>query len=138
MFLCKQCFWLIDLLGCSLVWLTAFFFFFAPHADDLKVNVGKSEIVPVGQVGDLNALACVLWCRVGSLPITYLVMPLGAHCKNSLIQNPIIEKMEKRLTISCCLILSLICFLGSVFGVQRCLNGCFFYIYIFYLFMDSS
>ena len=115
-----------------------FFFFFAPQADDLKFNVGKSEIVPVGQVGDLNALACVLWCRVGSLPITYLVMPLGAHCKNSLIQNPIIEKMEKRLTISCCLILSLICFLGSVFGVQRCLNGCFFYIYIFYLFMDSS
>ena len=62
MFLCKQCFWFIDLLGCSLVWLTAsfFFFFFAPQADDLKVNVGKSEIVPVGQVGDLNALACVL------------------------------------------------------------------------------
>ena len=56
--------------------------------------------------------------------MTYLVMPLGAHCKNSLIQNPIIEKMEKRLTISCCLILSLICFLGSVFGVQRCLNRC--------------
>ena len=111
-----------------------FSFFLPPHADDLKVNVGKSEIVPVGQVGDLNALACVLWCRVGSLPITYLVMPLGAHCKNSLIQNPIIEKMEKRLTISCCLILLLICFLGSVFGVQRCLNGCFFF-YIYFLFI---
>ena len=30
----------------------------------LKVNVGKSEIVPVGEVGNLHALACVLYCYV--------------------------------------------------------------------------
>ena len=35
----------------------------------LKVNVGKSEIVPVGEVGNLHALACVLCCRVGNLPM---------------------------------------------------------------------
>ena len=44
-----------------------------------KVNIGKSEIVPVGVVGSLNTLACVLGCNVGRLPMTYLGMPLGAH-----------------------------------------------------------
>ena len=63
----------------------------------LKVNVGKSEIVPVGDVGDLNGLACILCCKVGTLPMRYLGMPLGAHYKDSSIWNPIIEKMEKRL-----------------------------------------
>ena len=63
----------------------------------LKVNVGKSEIVPVGDVGDLIGLARILCCKVGTLPMRYLGMPLGAHCKDSSIWNPIIEKMEKRL-----------------------------------------
>ena len=44
----------------------------------LKINVGKSEIVPVGDVGDLNALASTLCCKVGTLPMRYLGMPLGA------------------------------------------------------------
>ncbi|XP_075645807.1 uncharacterized protein LOC142616966 [Castanea sativa] len=42
----------------------------------LKVNVGKSEIVPVGEVNNLDALANVLQCRVGKLPMKYLGMPL--------------------------------------------------------------
>ena len=36
----------------------------------LKVNVGKSEIVPVGEVGNLDALARILCCKVGCLPIS--------------------------------------------------------------------
>ena len=32
----------------------------------LKVNVGKSEIVPIGEVNNLDALANILQCRVGS------------------------------------------------------------------------
>lgn len=43
----------------------------------LKVNVGKSEIVPVGEVNNLDALANILRCKVGSLPMKYLGMPLG-------------------------------------------------------------
>ncbi|XP_030939916.1 uncharacterized protein LOC115964808 [Quercus lobata] len=58
----------------------------------LKVNVGKSEIVLVGDVGDLNGLARILCCKVGTLPMRCLGMP-----KDSSIWNPIIEKMEKRL-----------------------------------------
>ena len=48
----------------------------------LKVNVGKSEIVPVGDVGNLIALARILCCKVGTLPMRYLGMPLGAHYKD--------------------------------------------------------
>ena len=43
----------------------------------MKVNVGKSEIVPVGEVNNLDALANILHCRVGTLPMKYLGMPLG-------------------------------------------------------------
>ena len=43
----------------------------------LKVNVGKSEIVPAGEVGNLGALARILCCKVGRLPMSYLGMPLG-------------------------------------------------------------
>ena len=64
----------------------------------LKVNVGKSEIVPVREVYNLAALANILHCRVGSLPMKYLGMPLGTSFKAALIWNPIIEKMEKRLS----------------------------------------
>ena len=63
----------------------------------LKVNVGKSEIVLVDEVGNLDALACVLCCKVGYLPMSYLGMPLEAHYKDSSIWNSIIEWMEKRL-----------------------------------------
>ena len=47
----------------------------------LKVNVGKSEIVPIGEVNNLDALANILQCRVGSLPMKYLGMPLGTSFK---------------------------------------------------------
>lgn len=64
----------------------------------LRVIVGKSEIVPVGEVGNLNVLAHVLCCRVGNLPMTYLSMLLWAHYKDSSTWNLIIEKMERRLS----------------------------------------
>ena len=54
----------------------------------LKVNVGKSEIVPVGKVNNLDALANILHCRVGSLPMKYLGMPLKTFFKTALIWNP--------------------------------------------------
>ena len=64
----------------------------------LKVNVGKSEIVLVGEVNNLDALANILQCRVGSLPMKYLGMLLGTSFKTALIWNPILEKMEKKLS----------------------------------------
>ena len=71
----------------------------------LKVNVGKSEIVLVGEVGNIGALATILRCRVGSLPMKYLGMPLGTPYKTSL-WNLILERMEKKLSGWKCLFLS--------------------------------
>ena len=68
------------------------------HITGLKVNVGKSEIVLVGEVNNLDALANILQCRVGSLPMKYLGMPLGTSFKTASIWNPILEKMEKKLS----------------------------------------
>ena len=63
----------------------------------LKVNAGKSEIVPIGEVRNIQHLANILQCRVGSLPMIYLGMPLGTSYKTASIWNPILERMEKKL-----------------------------------------
>lgn len=62
----------------------------------LKVNIAKSEMVSIGEVNNVHALAEILGCRVGVLPMTYLGMLLGASHKSS-IWNPILEKMERKL-----------------------------------------
>ena len=63
----------------------------------LKVNVHKCEMVPIGEVDDVHALADILGCRVGSLPMSYLGMPLGASHNSLSIWNPILEKIERKL-----------------------------------------
>ena len=63
----------------------------------LKVNLGKSELVPVGEVHNLDVLVGLLGCRHSSLPLKYLGLPLGAKFKEVSIWNPILEKMERRL-----------------------------------------
>ena len=44
-----------------------------------KVNVLNSEMVPIGEVHNVHALVEILSCRIESLPMTYLGMPLGAR-----------------------------------------------------------
>jgi hypothetical protein len=63
----------------------------------LKINLGKYELVPVGNVPDVEGLAAVLGCKVAELPIIYLGLPLGSSFKDQSIWNGIIKKMEKRL-----------------------------------------
>ena len=63
----------------------------------LKVNLGKSELVAVGAVPNMDLLVAVLGCKQGSLPMKYLGLPLGAKFKDKLIWNPIVEKMERKL-----------------------------------------
>jgi len=62
-----------------------------------KINLGKSELVHVGQVYSIELLVDVLGCKLGSLPMRYLGLPLGAKFKEKSIWNPIMEKVEKRL-----------------------------------------
>ena len=65
--------------------------------EGLKVNILKSEMVPIGEVNNVHALAKILGCRIGTLPMTYLGMPLGASYKSPTIWNPILEKIERKL-----------------------------------------
>ena len=60
--------------------------------------MGKSEIVPIGEVSNIQTLANILQCRVGSLPMLYLGMPLETLYKTASIRNPILERMEKKLS----------------------------------------
>ena len=52
-----------------LIWFEAVF--------GLKVNLGKSELVAVGAVHNMDLLVAVLGCMQGSLPMKYLGLPLG-------------------------------------------------------------
>ena len=63
----------------------------------LKVNVLKSEMVLIGEVDDVHALAEILDCRVGELPMSYLGMSLGASRNSPSIWNSILEKFERKL-----------------------------------------
>jgi hypothetical protein len=66
-------------------------------ASGLRINLSKSEMVPVGEVGDVEELASILGCDVTSLPLKYLVLPLSAKYKDAHMWNSVIEKMEARL-----------------------------------------
>ncbi len=48
----------------------------------LKVNMTKSEMVLIGEVNGFSALVDILYCHIGSLPVHYLGMPLGASYKS--------------------------------------------------------
>jgi hypothetical protein len=63
----------------------------------LKISLVKSKLVHVDNVGDVERLARIVGCRVASLPMKYLGLPLGALYKATSIWNGIIEKMEPRL-----------------------------------------
>ena len=63
----------------------------------LKVNTLKSKMVPIGEVPNVHVLVEILSCRIGSLSMTYLGMPLGASHKSPTIWNSIFEKIERKL-----------------------------------------
>ena len=63
----------------------------------LKVNIQKSEMVPIEEVDDVHALAEILVCRIETLPMSYLGMPLGVSHNSPSIWNPILEKTEWKL-----------------------------------------
>ncbi|RVW23984.1 hypothetical protein CK203_092050 [Vitis vinifera] len=52
--------------------------------DTLKINLEKSELIPVGRVHDIKGLTLELGCKVDGLPSCYPGLPLGAPF-NSLV-----------------------------------------------------
>ena len=76
------------------LWLVLFWF---EVVSELKINMGKSELVPVGVVPNIADMVDVLGCKQGSFPMKYLGLLLGANVKDSSIWNLILEKMKRRL-----------------------------------------
>ncbi|KAF5458660.1 hypothetical protein F2P56_022673, partial [Juglans regia] len=66
-------------------------------ASGLKVNFDKSKLVLVGTVSNTRQLASIIGCKVASLPITYLGLPLGAAARASSIWDSVIEKIGRKL-----------------------------------------
>ncbi|RVW36959.1 Transposon TX1 uncharacterized 149 kDa protein [Vitis vinifera] len=65
----------------------------------LRINLNKSEILPVGRVENAELLAAELGCKVGSLPSTYLGLPLGASHKSVKVWDGVEERMRKKLAL---------------------------------------
>ena len=64
----------------------------------LRINLDKSEILPVGRVDSLEELTLELGCKVGTLPSSYLGHPLGAPHKLA-AWDGMEERFRRRLTM---------------------------------------
>ena len=63
----------------------------------MRVNLGKSELVQVGDVLFLEEFADILGCKTTTLPMKYLGLTLGAKFKLKDVWTTIVKKMERRL-----------------------------------------
>lgn len=63
----------------------------------LRVNLGKSELIPVGSVPRISILAAFLGCKIGALPTTYLGLPLGASFKAPRVWDGVVDRVQRRL-----------------------------------------
>ncbi|RVW28885.1 putative ribonuclease H protein [Vitis vinifera] len=79
------------ILSCLLMWFEAI--------SDLSINLNKSEILSMGRVENVEVLASELGCKVGSLPSTFLGLPLGAPHKSVVVWDGVEERMRKRLAL---------------------------------------
>jgi len=64
----------------------------------LRINLAKSSILPVGSVDNIQILVGLLGCKIDSFPLTYLGLSLGAKFKEKDIWDPVIGRLEKRLS----------------------------------------
>lgn len=63
-----------------------------------KVNLQKSEIIPIGEVEELDTLASLFGCKVGSLSSIHLGLPLGAFHKTCIVRDLVEERLKRRFT----------------------------------------
>ena len=72
-----------------LMWFEAF--------SGLKINLSKSEIIPIGPMDNAEELAKELGCKTRAFPTYYLGLPLGAKHKAVGVWDSIEERFRKRL-----------------------------------------
>ena len=61
----------------------------------IKLNLGKSWLVPVGNVHDLEELVTILGCKMSKLPMEYLTLPFDFKFKAKIIWITILEIWKK-------------------------------------------
>jgi len=66
-------------------------------APGLKVNLAKSNLIPVGHVDQAERLVDILGCGFATLLVKYLGLPLGASYKSTHIWDGVVEKIDCRL-----------------------------------------
>lgn len=66
---------------------------------ELRINLDKSELISVGCVENVKALAAELGCKVGRLPSSYLGLPLGAPFKFMATWDGVEKRFRKRLVM---------------------------------------
>ncbi|RVW71963.1 LINE-1 reverse transcriptase-like [Vitis vinifera] len=76
-------------LGWILAWFEA--------ASGLRINLAKSELIPVGEIDNVEEMAVELGCRIGSFPVKYLGLPLGARHKALPMWDGVEDRMRRRL-----------------------------------------
>ena len=65
----------------------------------LRINLEKSEMIPVGRVLNIEGLTLELGCKVGGIPSSYLGMPLGAAFNSLAVWDGVEERFCRRLAM---------------------------------------
>ena len=66
-------------------------------ASGLRINLAKSELILVGEIDNIEEMAVELVCRIGSFPVKYLGLPLGARHNALSSWDGVEERMRRRL-----------------------------------------
>ena len=64
--------------------------------------MAKSEILPIGEVEEVDEMVVELGCRVGQLLAIYLGLPLGAPNKAYSVWDGVEERVRRRLALWKC------------------------------------
>src|SRR4051812_39282313 len=71
----------------------------------LKVNFSKSSMIPINMSDEEGSrLASLLGCTFGTLPFTYLGLPMGTMRPTIADLMPLVDRLERRLSASSCLL----------------------------------
>ena len=65
----------------------------------LKINLNKSELLPISRVENVEVLALELGCKVVVLPSSHLGLSLGAPVKSTIAWDGMEERFRKRLAM---------------------------------------
>ncbi|XP_071708421.1 uncharacterized protein [Rutidosis leptorrhynchoides] len=65
----------------------------------LKVNFQKSNLIGIGvEKNEVESMARLFNCNVGTTPFLYLGLPVGGNMKKEESWDPVVKKIEKRLS----------------------------------------